>query len=254
MRTVEADHAAATMYEVGSIVEWEEYDDTKSKWDLVQARVVRLGMNHATAYTLPSIDGSSKEEEHPLYYNDIDGPYPVTEYFHTKENRAGSLETAEYAERLLGEYNLTKTGWKFRFSLAKRAVGMCCYREKEIHMSLNHLGYMKIFDVKDTLLHEIAHALAVLKVGWEGKGHGPVWRNIAREIGYSGDRLYYGPYIPKWKSLCPCGAAYYRNKLIKQMRYHSLCSNCHQPLNWKPNSTVVHHGSTSWKKINGKEK
>lgn len=38
--------------------------------------------------------------------------------------------------------------------------------------------------VKDTVLHEIAHALA----GHEAK-HGPVWQKIAKEIGANGQRV-----------------------------------------------------------------
>ena len=37
--------------------------------------------------------------------------------------------------------------------------------------------------VEDTLLHEIAHAVAYLRHGRKAMNHGPLWRAVAREVG-----------------------------------------------------------------------
>ena len=50
--------------------------------------------------------------------------------------------------------------------------------------------------VRQTMLHEIAHAL----VGYEA-AHGPVWKRKAAEIGYTGKRTAANPYVEQQRKL-----------------------------------------------------
>ncbi|MCY4261353.1 MAG: SprT-like domain-containing protein, partial [Rhodobacteraceae bacterium] len=65
-------------------------------------------------------------------------------------------------------------GWTFCFSSTQRRLGKCNYKRQIIDVSLRHAVLDQTAEVTDTILHEIAHALA----GPEA-GHGPVWKKIA---------------------------------------------------------------------------
>lgn len=70
-------------------------------------------------------------------------------------------------------------GWKAVIDTRPRKrLGQCRYRNREIGISAYHVTYHSDEDVRDTILHEIAHAL----VG-PGHGHGPVWKAKARALG-----------------------------------------------------------------------
>ena len=83
---------------------------------------------------------------------------------------------AGMARRLMDEHGLT--GWTLAFVEAKRRLGDCHFRHRVIRISRTHaLGGSKE-QIRDTVLHEIAHAIA----GCEA-GHGPLWKVTARRIG-----------------------------------------------------------------------
>ena len=83
---------------------------------------------------------------------------------------------AGMARRLMDEHGLT--GWTLAFVEAKRRLGDCHFRHCVIRISRTHaLGGSKE-QIRDTVLHEIAHAIA----GREA-GHGPLWKITARRIG-----------------------------------------------------------------------
>jgi predicted SprT family Zn-dependent metalloprotease len=101
--------------------------------------------------------------------------------------------------------------WSFRFDDSKVRFGRCNYGKKEISLSrylveLNHED-----EVRDTILHEIAHALAP-----RGAGHGPKWRSVALSIGCNGRRCYGDDVIRprgKYKGTCPsCKRVVFRHR------------------------------------------
>lgn len=100
-------------------------------------------------------------------------------------------------------------GWRFEFMNSKKAIGQCKqFRGRDygwIRLSSHLIPVMDEADVKNTILHEIAHAL----VGCE-HGHDWVWRSKAREIGCSGERTtrldIANQVNHKYKATCPrCG-------------------------------------------------
>lgn len=84
----------------------------------------------------------------------------------------------DMAFRLMSDHCLLVFGWTFKWNTRKRAYGLCSYRDKTIQLSKPLTAHMTEAEVKDTILHEIAHAL----VG-PGHGHGKVWKAMARKIG-----------------------------------------------------------------------
>lgn len=76
---------------------------------------------------------------------------------------------------LMRQFNLKD--WTFEFDYHKVRFGLCDYQRKVISMSrlLTYLNDESV--VKDTILHEIAHALAPYA------GHGPKWRSVCLAIG-----------------------------------------------------------------------
>ena len=95
---------------------------------------------------------------------------------HRPENEQRLVEVAELARRLLDEHGLAE--WSFRFSAARRRLGECRERERAILISRRHAVESPPAEVRDTILHEIAHALAGASAG-----HGPAWKEVARRIG-----------------------------------------------------------------------
>jgi predicted SprT family Zn-dependent metalloprotease len=76
--------------------------------------------------------------------------------------------------------------WHFRFDRATTRFGCCHHRSKTISLSSALVCLNEKSQVRDTILHEIAHALAGPKV----RAHGREWREIALRIGCNGRRCY----------------------------------------------------------------
>lgn len=75
--------------------------------------------------------------------------------------------------------------WSFQFSPAKSWLGQCQHNAQLIKLSIRHAFTLPVDDVTDTILHEIAHALA-----GHGVAHGPEWKAIAVRIGARPVRCY----------------------------------------------------------------
>ena len=93
--------------------------------------------------------------------------------------------------------------WSFRFDNAKTRAGLCNYTKRTISVSKYLAARGSEAEVEQTLLHELAHALA----GPEA-GHGEVWLVLARSLGYTGSRTHDGPVareFARWVGQCPNG-------------------------------------------------
>ncbi len=99
---------------------------------------------------------------------------------------------------LLSEHGLEK--WRFKFDHSTRRAGCCNYREKLISISFDLARNTSNENIRDTILHEIAHAL----VG-ENHSHDAIWKAKAKEIGCSGERTHRLTFSPP--------------------RYHVTCEN-----------------------------
>lgn len=100
------------------------------------------------------------------------------------------------AESLLAAHRLKK--WRFKFDHAARRAGSCAYRDKTISLAFGLAASGTEADIRDTLLHEIAHALVGRK-----HHHDAVWKAKAHEIGCSGERTHKLQFAePRWTVTC----------------------------------------------------
>lgn len=138
------------------------------------------------------------------------------------------FEASKLANELMEKHGVTAMGYRFAFNNRRRAAGICSYRKRTIELSLPLTLLANVEDVTDTILHEIAHALA-----GPAAGHGPVWQRIAKSIGCNGKRCYgeekaslYEAYktIAKYKGVCPNGHESFLNRMPKNREYS--CSKC----------------------------
>lgn len=126
------------------------------------------------------------------------------------------------ATSLMEQHGISQLGWKFCFDNAKRRFGCCKYSPKLITLSkpLTLLNDEK--SVKDTILHEIAHALT------PGEGHGNVWKKVAIKVGCDGKRCYDSKSIitPESKYMATCCGCGYSHKKHKKPKNNSSCGFC----------------------------
>lgn len=93
------------------------------------------------------------------------------------------------AHSLMNEHGLDCIRWSFQFDNAKKRLGLCTYSTKTISMSRYMVAYSDEEAVRQTMLHEIAHALLPTRDQWGQKvGHGPLWKAKAKSLGYTGAR------------------------------------------------------------------
>jgi len=92
-------------------------------------------------------------------------------------------------DEALNEHGLSYRGWVGRFDEAKKRFGMCSPGRKEISLSRPLVELNDEDEVRDTILHEIAHALADLEHG-EACGHDERWKVVCRRIGARPERCF----------------------------------------------------------------
>ena len=143
--------------------------------------------------------------------------------------------------RLMNEHGLIEAGWRVDLDRAQRRFGLCSHWRKLITISAAYIQVNEwdndppsnYFGIKDTVLHEIAHAL----IG-PGHGHDFFWRMKCSEIGCDPTRCVRettvrpaAPYV----STCPtCGQefrVYRKGKHFKNYR----CGRCRTALTFVNN-------------------
>lgn len=103
-------------------------------------------------------------------------------------------ETLDLLHRKLDEHGLTERGWTGGLDHAERRFGVCRPAKKEITISRTLAALNPDEEVLDTILHEIAHALAAIEYR-ENCGHDERWKAICRRIGARPERCYDGEEI-----------------------------------------------------------
>ena len=118
--------------------------------------------------------------------------------------------------------------WDVELDFAKVRAGACYLKEKKLSFSRNFVKNSSEEDIKDTILHEIAHAL----VG-PMHGHDKVWKEMASELGCSAKRchtLEFSDY--KWIRFC---ANYCWEQKIHRRKSNLICKKCGSSIKYKPN-------------------
>jgi len=129
---------------------------------------------------------------------------------------------AKLHSELNDEYPFLES-WCISFDNAKRRAGVCKMSSKEISFSVSHIENNSIEIIRDTILHEFAHAIAFEMYGHAG--HGQPWKNIAQKIGATprAKGVFNLPSAPwvlvhacnKTLIIQPIGTRFRRNKKIK---------------------------------------
>jgi predicted SprT family Zn-dependent metalloprotease len=126
-------------------------------------------------------------------------------------------------------------------SNTKRALGRCFYKydfAQRKHVA-NRIDLSRVWmtripeeQVKDTILHELAHAVA----GHEA-GHGPTWKSAARRLGANPSRIADLPSemvleikqeVANYKAVCTkCDNTYFFHRYTKNWQHNRYkCAKC----------------------------
>lgn len=138
-------------------------------------------------------------------------------------------EARRHTIRLMDEHELAPGhDWTFIWIRTKRVLGRCNYRDRTIALSLPFVDVNDLPTVEQTILHEIAHAIA-----GPGTGHGVEWQRIARSIGVKNPSSKCGPdevTLPdgRYQATCEtCGNVSHRHRMTKRMRNREFaCAPC----------------------------
>lgn len=144
-----------------------------------------------------------------------------------------------FAKRKLSEHGID--GWTIEFSSRmKKNVGKAVFRSKTRRRVIVlsepwFVDFESIIDneeeLKDVILHEIAHVLDYERRGTSG--HKRKWKKCAREVGAdptrTTDAIPHSLFkqVADWKRVCPkCGkaAGYYFSRPTAK---HYMCAGCH---------------------------
>lgn len=144
------------------------------------------------------------------------------------------------ARSLMAEHGLT--GWTVSIDRAKVRGGCCHYSTRKITLGAAYLTKATASQVRNTILHEIAHALAGFHAG-----HGPEWRKVARSIGCDAQTCHNVKSLrddAPWRTVCSKGHAtksrFHRAPLT--VRFCKDCGGANNPgaaLSWAHNGRVM---------------
>ena len=133
-----------------------------------------------------------------------------------------NLHSAQYLARtLMKEHGLT--GWVFAYSKSLNTLGTCHWDTKTLKLSLSWTFKGDDARVRNTILHEISHALC-----GAGHGHDAVWRARAISIGCTGERCSTITHDrPEKRYLAVCATHGTVAQFSKKLRVQRSCPKCH---------------------------
>ncbi len=135
--------------------------------------------------------------------------------------KAEKLANSLIKQHIVDYYILS---WKFKFDRSKSRFGCCSHKYRTISLSKYLTELNDEAEVKDTILHEIAHALVGPK-----HGHDHVWKKKALEIGCRPIRCCSSKDVKtpagKYVAVCVgCKKEYYSHRKRKRSVSCSSCS------------------------------
>jgi predicted SprT family Zn-dependent metalloprotease len=122
--------------------------------------------------------------------------------------------------------------WQFTFDHSTRRAGCCNYHDRRISISFELARNATDEDIRDTILHEIAHALAGKK-----HNHDAVWKKKALEIGCSGERTHRLVFSPP-RYHVTCGNRCWTHTAERRNR-RLVCRTCGSKLIYLPYATAT---------------
>ena len=133
------------------------------------------------------------------------------------------------AVSLMRQHGIWNEGWRFQYDNSVRRFGVCKYRSKTIGLSHKLVTLNDEEKVKDTILHEIALAIAGFKAG-----HGFAWQQVCIRIGAKPERCYTkeDTNTPKLKyhAVCGgCGKVHEKARLVNKTSRRACMCQSHLP-------------------------
>jgi predicted SprT family Zn-dependent metalloprotease len=140
------------------------------------------------------------------------------------------LTAQKLAKELMIKHHLFD--WRFEFDSSKRRFGVCNFNTKTIGLSRKLTELNGIKEVRDTILHEIAHAL----VG-PGHGHDKTWKAMCRKIGAKPNRCYDGSKVntpeARYVGECPvCKEVYTKDRKSRNFSITEYSCRCQGNKPW----------------------
>ena len=153
-------------------------------------------------------------------------PYQLIQPLGARKNYSDQEQGAlKKCHKLLCKHGLND--WSACLDDSISRAGACKYSARQISLARLFIRKASEQEIRDTILHEIAHALAGIE-----HHHDAVWRKIAKEIGCTAQRCHdivFSP--PRWIVQCPNGCfANTRNRRIRGV----ICKKCRQPPTFIP--------------------
>lgn len=134
-------------------------------------------------------------------------------------------------EKILREWSIQKNKWKLhdwelKFTNQKRHLGYCRPRKKTISISRAFMESNPFPIMKDTLLHEIAHALHFIQTGKTNHSNG--WKKFALRVGCQPKRCASGEGLnmPEGKYVGVCPVCEKTTYFYRQVKRSYSCSHC----------------------------
>lgn len=143
-------------------------------------------------------------------------------------------ETLEFAREQLKNWNCI--GWSAKINNGKRRLGVASPSTKTIGISKHLIAGSTKDEVRDVVLHEVAHAVDFMERGTSD--HGPKWKAVASRVGARPERQqsqYYSLAKPqaKYTVYCPkCGKLGDRHRKMNTMYY---CRKCGSEIEFREN-------------------
>jgi predicted SprT family Zn-dependent metalloprotease len=134
-----------------------------------------------------------------------------------------NIESAKYlAFKLMTQHGLIMTGWNLVIDNAVKRFGRCSYRLRQINLSGPLIELNDESEVRDVILHEIAHALT------KGDGHGARWKAKCVEIGCRPVRCYTTDNVTqpamRYQATCGgCGRVHQRTRAVDKFGPKRSC-------------------------------
>lgn len=130
-------------------------------------------------------------------------------------------EVAALALELMDEYGLLPE-WSLKFDRAHKRAGYASRADHVLSLSAPLMSIWPMSHCRDTILHEIAHALT-------SGGHDAAWRAKCREIGADPTRTWgdngEARIASKYTGTCPNGHVLHRDRMTKRTQ-HISCGEC----------------------------
>lgn len=125
--------------------------------------------------------------------------------------------------------------YSFEWNELKTAIGICSERRLTIFLSKHWVEALDPESVKDTILHEIAHAIA----GCDAN-HGQAWKAACVQLGANPSRCQMVSKeimnkVPhKYEAVCSCEHVFVAHRLGRHIRCGNYrCNTCHEVLFYK---------------------